>query len=266
MLTVNTPAAITANPVNNTVCEGSNSSFTVSASGSSPLYQWQVSTDGGMNYTNLTGANSVTLNLATVANSMSLNRYRAIVTVTSCGSVTSGAAILKVNPLPIVTLSSAPLTQLYPGLTTTLFATSNPAGVTYSWTLGGSVVPGATASTLVVNTNGLGKYKSIVTDINGCSNTTSELILTGLPSDRLFIYPNPSPDGVFHVRLYSSLVDRTITIYNSSGAFVARKTVFMSSPYQESTFDLGPAAAGVYTVEVKHRYVNKAVIGKVIIR
>jgi hypothetical protein len=266
---MNTPGTITNNPVNSTVCQGSNASFTVSAAGSSPLYQWQVSTDGGMNYTNLAGATAATLNLPAVTNNMSLNRYRTIVTIPSCGSVTSGSAILKVNPLPEVTLSSAPLTQIRPGLNTTLFATSNPTAVSYSWTLGGSVIPGATGSTLVVtNINGLGKYKATVTDINGCSNTTDELTLTALQSDLLFIYPSPTSDGIFHVRLFTRFVanPRKITIYNSQGALVAERDYYANQSYQDVTFDFSKMAAGIYTVEVKDRLDLRKAVGKVIIR
>ena len=269
ILTVNAPGAITANPVNSTICQGKNTSFTVGASGSSPIYQWQVSTDGGITYTNLAGANSPSLSLTAVSNSMSLNRYRAVVTVASCGSVISGAAILKVNPLPDVTLSSAQFTQLHPGLTTTLFATSNPAGATYSWTLDGSVIPGVIASTLVANVNGLGKYKATVTDINGCTNITNEVILTSLPNDRLFIYPNPTSDGIFHVRLFSFLLTdhrRTITIYNVLGELVARKDFDLATNYQETTFDFGRMPPGVYIVKVRHRYESTVVVGKLIVK
>ena len=268
MLTMNTPAAITSSPANSSVCERSSATFTAAASGSLPSYQWQVSTDGGMNYSNVANANSTTLNFSSVSNNMSLNRYKAVVSVIACGSVTSGAAILKVNPLPEVTLTSAPNTQIQPGITTTLFATSNPTGVTYSWALDGSVIPGAAASTYVANITGLGKYKATITDINGCTNTTEELALTALPSNRLFIYPNPTPDGIFHVRLsIPSLPDfRTITVYNSAGAVVARQTFTARSPYQEATFDFRGIAAGIYTVEVKHQYTNIVAVGKVIIR
>lgn len=267
-LTINTPGAITSSPVNTTVCQGTTANFTVAASGSSPIYQWQVSTDGGMTYSNLGGATSATLSLPAVLTSLSLNRYKAIVTIPSCGSVTSGAAILKVNPTPEVTISSAPVSQIQPGVTTTLFATSSPAGATYSWTRNGVVVPGANASTLVVNVDGLGKYKATVTDINGCSNTTSEISVTGKPNDRMFIYPNPTPDGVFHVRLYSPYVYdiRTITIFNALGRVVARQTFQVTSSYQEATFDLKGISAGVYMVEVRHKYVDMVVKGKVIIR
>jgi hypothetical protein len=268
LLSVNTAAAITANPVNTTVCQGTNTSFTVAASGSSPQYQWQISTDGGITYGNINGANSATLNLPAVANSLSLNRYRAIVTVTSCGSIISTGAILKVNPLPVVTLTSALFAQLHPGLTTSLFATSNPTGVNYSWALNGYVVSGATGSTLLVNVNGLGKYKVTVTDINGCTNTTSELELTGLPSDRAFIYPNPTSDGRFQVRLYSGIINdnRKIVIYNSLGEVITRRELTTTGSYQETDFDLSNMAPGVYLIKVIDRHDAKTVVGKLILK
>ena len=177
-----------------------------------------------MNYSNLAGATSATLNLPSVTKDLTLNRYRAIVTVPSCGSITSGAAILKVNPQPDVTLTSAPGAQIKPGTTLTLFATSNPAGATYSWTLNGAVVPGATSSTLTVNVGGLGKYIATVTDVNGCTNVTGELTLTALQSNELFIYPNPTADGIVHVRFYNAWLDeRIISVFNTNGALVFQK-------------------------------------------
>jgi hypothetical protein len=269
-LTINTAASITANPVNNVIaCQGGDAAFTVTASGSSPQYQWQVSNDGGINYSSLGNATSSTLNLQGVSNNMSLNRYRAIATVASCGSVTSGYGILKVNPLPDVTLSAAPLTQIQPGLPATLFATSNPVGATYSWTFNGVAIPGATGSTLQVsNLEGLGKYKATVTDINGCSSTTNEVSLTGLGSDKLFVYPSPSPDGKFYVRLYTRYLGnpRVIRIYNSLGAVVAQKEYYANQTYQEVSFDFTGMQSGIYTVEVKDKFDLKTAVGRVIIR
>jgi hypothetical protein len=267
-LVVNVPGAITLNPQNTTVCEGSAANFSVTASGTSPTYQWQVSTDGGMVYSNITGANSSTLSIPAVANNLSLNRYRAVVTIAGCGSVTSSPGILKVNPLPVVDLTSAPLSQVFPGLTTTLFASSNPAGASYTWTFNGTMIPGANASTLVADVNGIGKYKVTVTDINGCTRTSGELVISGLPSDRLFIYPNPARGGVFQVRLFSGITSdtRRITIYNALGAVVVRREFLTTSTYHESSFDLGKMAPGVYMVEVRDRHENKTASGKLIIQ
>lgn len=106
-LTVYTPVNVTANPVNVTVCESSNASFSVSATGSSPSYQWQVSTNGGAAYTNIangsiyTGTNTATLGLAGVPFNFNGYMYRCIVNgIAPCGFVNSGAGVLTLNQLP----------------------------------------------------------------------------------------------------------------------------------------------------------------------
>ena len=55
------PAAVTGNPVDQTVTAGQTYSFTASGSGSpAPTVQWQVSTDGGSSFSNIPGATSTT--------------------------------------------------------------------------------------------------------------------------------------------------------------------------------------------------------------
>ncbi len=90
-LTVNTLVAprITTQPASQTVRTGSNVSFSVVATGSTPLYyQWQK--DG----VNISGANNSVLTLYSVRRS-DAGTYRAIVR-NSVGSVTSAGATLKV--------------------------------------------------------------------------------------------------------------------------------------------------------------------------
>ena len=58
---------------------GQSASFTAAASGTpAPTVQWQVSTDGGATFTNLSGATSTTLSF-TAAQAQSGNKYRAVV-------------------------------------------------------------------------------------------------------------------------------------------------------------------------------------------
>ena len=274
ILSINTPAAITTNPTNQTACAGNTANMSVVASGSGPTYQWQVSTDGGSTYNNISGATSATLSLTGVTTSMDLNRYRAVVTVASCGSVTSAAALLNVKALPVVTLVAAPVTQILPGVTSTLTVTSVPAAQTsnsYSWTLNGSPISGATTSSLVADVNGLtglGTYKATVTDVNGCVNSSGNVVITAKPSDKLFIYPNPSTNGQFQLRLYSQALndERTVTVYNSQGDVVITKTISVANSYVQLSFDLRGAAAGVYMIHVTHRYINRELVGKLIIK
>ncbi len=88
---------ITSNPTSQTVTEGDNASFTASASGTpTPTVQWQVSTDGGNTFSNISGATSTTLTLNSVTTGMSGNEYQAVFT-NSGGSATTSAATLTVN-------------------------------------------------------------------------------------------------------------------------------------------------------------------------
>jgi uncharacterized repeat protein (TIGR01451 family) len=104
--TVNTAAAVTTNPGNQNVCVGNSAAFTASASGSPlPAVQWQVSTDGGLSFTNISGA---TNNTYTFAASLSDNgkQYAALFS-NSCGTALSTAATLTANPKPTATVTGS---------------------------------------------------------------------------------------------------------------------------------------------------------------
>ena len=109
VVTVNQPVSITAQPVNAAVCTDKVTSFTVTATGTTPTYQWQVSTDNGNTFTNVSnggvyaGATTATLTITAPPVSMSGYLYRAIVSgAAPCASVTSAQRLLTVNPLPTV--------------------------------------------------------------------------------------------------------------------------------------------------------------------
>src|SRR5207248_2620483 len=99
-LEVRTPApTITTQPTNQTVTAGQTATFTAAATGSpTPTVQWQVSTDGGVTFSNISGATSTTLSFTTTL-SQSGNKYRAVFT-NSAGSATTTAATLTVNETP----------------------------------------------------------------------------------------------------------------------------------------------------------------------
>jgi len=94
-LTVAAPAApqVTLNPSDVTVLEGYTATFTAAASGlPAPTVQWQVSTDGGLTFTNITGATSPTL---TVVAYEGMNRYhyRAVFTNPYGVAITTDAVL-----------------------------------------------------------------------------------------------------------------------------------------------------------------------------
>ena len=98
-----TAPAITTQPTNQAARVGQNALFTVAASGTpAPTYRWQLSTDGGSSWINLSdnttysGASTATLTVANVTAAFSGNLYRAVAT-NSVGTATSLAATLTIQ-------------------------------------------------------------------------------------------------------------------------------------------------------------------------
>ena len=89
----NQPPSIASQPASQTVVEGGNVSFSVTANGDAPLsYQWR------RNGSNVAGATGAALSLTGVTTNQAGN-YTVVVN-NSVGSVTSSAAVLTVTPAP----------------------------------------------------------------------------------------------------------------------------------------------------------------------
>jgi hypothetical protein len=97
-----TPPTINTNPTNATINEGTNTSFSVSATGTSLSYQWQVSTNSGTDWTNLTNSGvysnvtTTTLNITSATSSMNGYLYRCVVRSSGGCPVNSNSALLTV--------------------------------------------------------------------------------------------------------------------------------------------------------------------------
>ena len=108
-VTVYQPPLITGDPANQTAPEGTGTSFSVSATGTGLVYQWQESDDNGSNWINLSniapysGTNTATLQISAVDQTMDNYLYRCRVSGTCPPLVYSSAAILYVTPPVIVT-------------------------------------------------------------------------------------------------------------------------------------------------------------------
>ena len=249
-------------PVNRTVCTGTNAVFSVT-SGNAVSYQWQQFI-GGV-WTNIAGATGSSLTLNGVTVSMNDNSYRVNV-IGLCTTVTSGFASLYVNPLPVISLTASNAPVLLPGQTTSITANVNPTGGSFVWFKNGAaLVPAVTGGTLsnlaVENT---GTYRAVYTDLNGCVNTSGDLVVSAEPSDRLYIAPNPN-FGQFSVRYYNQLNEQlTLTVFNSNGARVYQKSVTTTLAYTRMDIDLGLNAPGVYVVQL-HNSAGKLLGSKQII-
>lgn len=93
--------SITTQPANITRNVGQTATFSVVASGDSPLtYQWQMRTSSTGTWGNVTGATSASYTTAVLVATDSGKQFRCVVT-NSVGSVTSNAATLTVNVAPV---------------------------------------------------------------------------------------------------------------------------------------------------------------------
>ncbi|MBK9658732.1 MAG: HYR domain-containing protein [Chitinophagaceae bacterium] len=246
---------ITAHPQNRTVCAGTNATFSVTAitspSANGPLaYQWQQW--NGSAWVNISGAtaSSFTVSNATVA--MNTNTFRVVVTGL-CSVVISNAATLYVNPAPTVVITATPPPSILPNQTTTLNATTFPPGSgTFSWFFNGSVIPGATTSSLgPLNINQLGTYRVVYTDGNGCVGTSANFDVTGALSNQIWVYPNPN-FGQFQVRFYNLVNEpATINVFNAAGQKVYQRSLITGiTTYTQIDIDLGLKANGMYIVQI----------------
>ena len=167
VLTVNEAPVITLNPVSQTVCEGSNVTFTASASGvPAASYQWQK------NGSDIAGENSSSLTLNNVTTADNGN-YR-IVATNVCGEATSTAATLLVNVAPVVTVD--PVSQtICAGQPVTFTVTATGTNLNYQWRKNGSNIGGATSASYTIASavsGDAGNYDVVISN-SGCSSTTS---------------------------------------------------------------------------------------------
>ena len=167
-LTVNTPPLITTPPADQAICAGQSVTFSVTAGGTNPTYQWRK------NGVNIGGATSATYTKAGLI-STDAGSYDVVVSVNSCSSVTSAAATLTVNTTPAITTQPAASQIICLGTSATfsVVASGTPAP-TYQWKKGATNIPGATSSSYTiaaVAAADAGTYSVVVT--NTCGNVTS---------------------------------------------------------------------------------------------
>jgi uncharacterized repeat protein (TIGR01451 family) len=218
-----TPAPIiTQDPVAQTICAATNTSFAVVATGTITSYQWQKKPSGGsfanINAGTNASAATATLSLTNVPASDNLSEYRCIVG-NACNNSTSAPAILTVNPQ--ITASSltgtASVTQAARAPIVTFGATGGTLPYTFEYKIsGGSALTVSTTGVLTSvgvtqSTNVLGFFRYVltkVTDAKGCTFTpateqaaevtvVNNLTATILPLVTTVCVGAPSPQVTF---------------------------------------------------------------------
>ena len=136
-LSVTLPAApsFTTHPANVTITEGYNAQFTVAVSGApTPTLQWQLSTDSGTNWSNITGETGTVFNVTGAALANNGRQFRAVAS-NRVSTANSNAAVLTVtaaSPVTITTPSSLPTGTVNLPYSVTLTASGGTPPYTWS--------------------------------------------------------------------------------------------------------------------------------------
>jgi len=163
-LTVNTPPVITAQPQPQSSLAGSSATFTVTATGSTPLaYQWRFQGS------NISGATSSSYAQANVQGSHAGN-YSVVIT-NSLGSVTSSPAALSVNCALVVTATSggtvakSPNLASYPAGSAVTLIASHPSFTFTGWSGSTNCTNNPLTVALTTNLNIAAVFESPVPDL-----------------------------------------------------------------------------------------------------
>ncbi len=257
--------SISLQPISLTnICLGNNISYSISANLTS-AYQWQVSTDNGANFNNLSnggvysGVTTNTLSISNVTLSMNNYQYRCIVS-NSYGSVTSDVATLTTDSEnPTITCVAnqtvtADATNTYT-VSDTEFnptATNDNCGVASiinnfnsTSTLEGATLPEGTTTITWTVTDNAGNtatcsFNVLVNNYNGIAD---------LSANGISIYPNPTSGKL-------TINNEQLTIKNIEITDITGKTILSFSNFQINQFsnyeiDLSDFENGIYIISIQ---------------
>lgn len=189
--------SVTSQPATNqTVCAGSNVTFSVAATGGSLTYQWYNDTTPLTDNASVSGSNSATLTLNNVSLANVSAKYNCHIT-NSCGTIVSNYSALSINETPSIlnnglTVCSGESFSFSPVNGVPSVANIVPAGTTYSWSApivtggmtGGTAQSGQAviSDVLVNNTNSVQTATYTITPLVGtCPGNTFELVISVNP-------------------------------------------------------------------------------------
>lgn len=197
-------------PANPTICQGAN--ITLNAPNGYSNYSWSTGATTQTIAVNISGTFSCTV---TGAN----------------GCVSSyGSTNVYVAPLPTASITALGPTTVCQGNNVIINANTG-IGLTYQWTLNGSNISTATASSY--SATATGTYVAIVTNTANCSKTSNAISVnvttcTGLKkleTELISVTPNPVNDFIFLEIEKNQITDSKYEIYDSSGKLILSGTL-----------------------------------------
>lgn len=264
-----TPAApvITTHPspLSQTLAAGSNTTYSVAASGNQLTYQWQKD---GLDINGVSNPSALTANLG--LNNLQTTdtaSYRCVVS-NSGGSATSDSASLIVtsgptDPIPVINTQPQNTTAVL-GSPASLSVSATGVNMLYQWYKNNSVIGGATSSTLnfaSVATTDTADYKVTVTNSGGTvTSNTARLTVVSAMSPTSYSPNTNSADNCTDVPLAITFdqapkvgTSGLLRIYESNGTLV--DTIDMAVSPQTRTIG-GVSAFRYYPIIVEGNTAN----------
>jgi gliding motility-associated-like protein len=187
--------SFTSTPSPTSTCEGSNASFSATATGDNNLvYQWQIDNGGFVDLANdavYSGVNSNTLTITGAPLTLNGKSYRVLVHGDVTLNTASSVANLTVNPRPAQPAVTSSVTPV--GTTISICSgdvtLTAPAGFSsYLWS--------TSATSQQITTSQAGSYTVQVTDTNGCTSIASSSLDVVINTALCNIPPVINPDTV----------------------------------------------------------------------
>jgi hypothetical protein len=238
-----TAPVVTTSPLNKSICNGGNTTFSLTATGAT-AYQWQVNSGGG--FTDITNggvysnATTSTLTITGATSGVSGFLYRCVAKDGSC-STTSSSGLLSVAT---ITLTSASQTNIAcnagsTGAATVNAATGGTGPYTYDWTPGNPTGDGTTS----VSGLTVGTWTCTVTDANGCTKAqnftvTQPTAITVTPASQTNVACNGGSNGAASIN----------TPTGGAGGFTYNWTP--GNPTGDGTTSVTGLTAGTWTCTV----------------
>ena len=165
-------------PQSRTNNAGTRATFTVTATGSAPSYQWQLNGYDLYNGVKISGATGPTLSISGVL-AIDEGIYTVVV-ANGVGSVTSSNAVLTVID-PAVNTQPVSRTNIAGDTANFFVGAAGTVPLSYQWSFNGTDIPDATLGSLnitPVQPGSQGSYSVVVGNVNGNYTTSSVATLT----------------------------------------------------------------------------------------
>ena len=224
-LTVVTVPVVTTHPASTTVNAGTTASFSVVATGSDLVYQWQSRADTGAAWANIAGANASSYTTPVTVAVDAGKQFRAVVT-NSAGSAASNAATLTVTAPPVITTQPTSQTVTV-GNAVTFDVVASGSGNSYQWlrynTGTWEPIGGATSSsysfTPVIGDNGA-LFAVLVTNVAGSMLSNSATLTVNPLTTYTVTYNGNSNSGGTVPSNQTKTDGVNLTLASNSGTLV----------------------------------------------